>query len=222
MKNAGDQNNLGKVSERLAPFEAIANNLNRTVRDLDSDVVIKATFAESVNAGIELLFRHYYRPLCSHAVRYVSSKEIAEDIVSDIFYKFHADQLYQKIETSFRAYLYTAVRNRSFDYVRTENSRNISIHAAELLPMQSDQEPDQLTQYEDLYHDVEKAVDSLPLKRRRIYVMHRFEGRKYQEIAEELNLSLRTVEAQMYLATSQVRKIIRQKWLLSVLTMWLF
>src|SRR5690606_908224 len=102
------------------------------------------------------------------------------------------------------------------DYIRAENRRNLSIHAAELLAIESDQEPDQLTQYEDLYHDVEMAVNSLPTKRRKIYIMHRFEGRKYNDIAQELNLSLRTVEAQMYLASSQVRKMIQQKWFLSI------
>jgi RNA polymerase sigma-70 factor (family 1) len=185
------------------------------VRELDSEILIRSTFANNINDGIELLFRCYYRPLCSHAVRFVSSKEIAEDIVSDIFFKFHSEKIFLKIETSFRSYLYTAVRNRAFDYIRTENRRSISIHSAEFITIDSDQEPDQLTQYEDLYHDVEAAVNGLPSKRRKIYIMHRFEGRKYSEIAQELSLSLRTVEAQMYLATSQIRKAIQQKWFLS-------
>ena len=45
----------------------------------------------------------------------------------------------------------------------------------------------------------------MPLKRRQIYVMHRFEGKKYQEIADELTLSLRTVEAHVYQAMRQIR-----------------
>lgn len=47
--------------------------------------------------------------------------------------------------------------------------------------------------------------------------MHRFEGKKYHEIATELNLSPRTVEAQMYLALNQVRKIIKSKWFVLLL-----
>lgn len=216
MKNTRGDNIPDKEHDGRVFIRFMENEEDPPIRDLDSEFHIRSTFKENINEGIEMLFRCYYRPLCSHAVRFVSSKEIAEDIVSDIFFKFHADKIYLKIETSFRAYLYTAVRNKSFDYIRAENRRNLSIHAAELLAIESDQEPDQLTQYEDLYHDVEMAVNSLPTKRRKIYIMHRFEGRKYNDIAQELNLSLRTVEAQMYLASSQVRKMIQQKWFLSI------
>lgn len=216
MKNEKEDYLPDKLLENRVSIGLMENNFSPPVRELDSENLIRSTFANNINDGIELLFKCYYRPLCSHAVRFVSSKEIAEDIVSDIFYKFHSEKIYLKIETSFRFYLYTAVRNRSFDYIRTEKSRSLSINSAEFITIESDQEPDQLTQYEDLYHDVEMAVNSLPSKRRKIYIMHRFEGRKYSDIAQELNLSLRTVEAQMYLATSQIRKVIQQKWFLSI------
>ncbi|WP_138484688.1 RNA polymerase sigma-70 factor [Dyadobacter bucti] len=185
--------------------------------NLDSEVLIKKAFETNSNQGIELLFRYYYRSLCSHAVRYVSSKEIAEDIVSDVFFKFHSEQTFLDVKTSFRAYLFTSVRHRAFDYVRVELKRSTSMQFAEFIPIQPDQQPDHITQYEDLYNDVENAVNSLPLKRRRIFVMHRFEGKKYQEIAAELNLSLRTVEAQMFQALHQVRSIIRDKWFVLLL-----
>lgn len=178
----------------------------------DSEMLLRKAFETGASQGIELLFRWYYRPLCSHAIRYVSSREIAEDIVSDVFYRFHTEQVFNAVETSFRAYLFTAVRHRAFDFVRLEMMRNVSLEQAGQLAEQSHQRPDQIAQYEELYRLVEDAVNSLPPKRRRIYVMHRFEGRKYQEIASELNLSLRTVEAQMYGAIHEVRKIIRARW----------
>jgi len=76
------------------------------------------------------------------------------------------------------------------------------------------QSPDSITQYEELYHDVENAINAMPLKRRQIYVMHRFEGKKYQEIATELNLSLRTIEAHLFQAMRQIRNTLKDKWLL--------
>lgn len=192
-----------------------------SVKELDYEVVIKESFKRDTNSGFELLFKFYYRPLCSHAIRFVASKEVAEDIVSDVFFKFHTDEIYRTIETSYRAYLYTMVRNKAYDYFRISNSKNLSIDDfAFELSVTSEEHPDQVTQYEDLYRDVERAIDSLPSKRRQIFIMHRFEGKKYQEIALQLSLSLRTVEAQMYLATQQVRKLIQQKWFLSFLVSW--
>jgi len=178
----------------------------------DSEMLLKKAFESDTNKGIELMFRWYYRPLCSHVVRYVSSKEIAEDIVSDIFYKFHKDRVFANVETSFRAYLFTAVRYSAFDYVRVEMKRSTSLEYAEYVTLLPEQQPDHITQFEDLYNDVENAINTLPLKRRKIYLMHRYEGKKYGEIAAELGLSLRTVESQMYGAMHEVRRIIKAKW----------
>lgn len=197
--------------ESSFPGPNLANPASQPAKPDDSEMLLRKVFEINTSQGIELLFRWYYRPLCSHAIRYVSSREIAEDIVSDVYYKFHTDRIYRSVETSFRAYLFTAVRHRAFDYVRVEMKRSTSLDQASLLAGQFHQQPDQIAQFEDLYQQVEDAVNSLPPKRRKIYVMHRFEGKKFQEIADELNLSLRTVEAQMYEAVHQVRKIVRAK-----------
>lgn len=217
MEKAGNSNRA-EISEGVSMriLEEDGDHSNSVV-NLDPEILIRRAFESSINQGIELLFRYYYRSLCSHAVRYVSSKEVAEDIVSDIFFKFHSEQIFRDIKTSFRAYLFTSVRYRAFDYVRLEAKRNTSMQYAEFVSIRPEQQPDQITQYEDLYHDVENAVNSLPAKRRRIFIMHRFEGKKHQDIAAELNLSLRTVEAQMFQATHQIRAVIRDKWFLFLL-----
>ncbi|WP_229311113.1 RNA polymerase sigma-70 factor [Larkinella soli] len=181
---------------------------------LDTELLIRRTFEQDPDAGIAVLFRQYYAVLCSHAVRYVSSKAVAEDIVSDIFYEFHSELRYQTVTTSYRAYLFTAVRHRAFDYVRAEMRQSTSLDHAELVPAHITQNPDSITQYEELYHDVENAINAMPLKRRQIYIMHRFEGKKGQEIADELHLSLRTIEAHLYQAVHQIRDTLKGKWLL--------
>ncbi len=186
--------------------------------EYESELIIRKALEADTAKGIELLFRWYYNPLCSHAVRYVSSREIAEDIVSDVFYHFHSEQIFRKVDTSYRAYLFTSVRYRAFDYVRAEMKRSTSLQQAEYMAIREDQQPDSLTQFEDLYHDVLRAIDELPVKRREIYLMHRFEGKKYQEIAKEMSLSLRTVETHMYQAIHQVRKFLTDRWLAIFLT----
>lgn len=186
---------------------------------LDPELMIRKAFEANADAGIALLFQYYYPLLCSHAVRYVSSKAIAEDIVSDIFYEFHSEHLYRTVTTSYRAFLFTSVRHRAFDYVRSEMRRSTSLDSANHYLSPSASEPDSIIQYEELYHDVENAISNMPLKRRQIYVMHRFEGKKYQEIATELNLSLRTIEAHLYQAIRQIRTSLKDKWLMLMLLM---
>src|SRR5882757_9994326 len=87
---------------------------------IDVEALIRKTFADDAQAGMEMIFRHYYGLLCSHAIRYVASKATAEDIVSDILFEFQSRGLHSGISTSYRAYLFTSVRNRAYDHVRKE------------------------------------------------------------------------------------------------------
>ncbi len=184
---------------------------------LDAETLIRRAFSEEAKSGMAALFRHYYAPLCSHAVRFVASKAIAEDIVSDVLFEFHSQGRHTAITTSFRAYLFRSVRHRAFDYVQAELRRSGSLDGAAHLAIDATQQPDALAQYDELYQDLQRAINALPLKRRETYLLHRFEGKKYQEIADELGLSPRTVEAHLYQAMRQIREALRDKWLVLAL-----
>ncbi len=179
--------------------------------------MIRHAFQTDTRLGCELLYRRYYRPLCSHAVRFVYSKAIAEDIVSEVFCQFYAKGVFSQIETSFRAYLYRTVRHRAYSYLRWEMARTTDLEGATYLPTSDTQQPDSITQYEELYHDVENAINTLPLQCRKIYLMHRFENKKHAEIATELQLAPKTVEVQIRKASHFVRDLLRTKWTLLLL-----
>ncbi|GAB4025558.1 RNA polymerase sigma-70 factor [Spirosoma koreense] len=185
----------------------------------DSELFIRRTFETDVRLGCELLFRQYYGPLCSHAVRMLGSKAIAEDLVADVFCRFYAEQTFQTITTSYRAYLYKTVRNRAFNYLRDTLQRETDLDEAQSQSAAETLQPDAITHYEELYQDVERAIQSLPVQRRRIYLMHRFEGKKYDEIASELQLAPKTVEVQVRKASHQLRDLLRAKWTLFIATL---
>lgn len=184
---------------------------------MDAERLIRRAFLTDADQGVALLFRYYYQPLCSHAVRYVSSREVAEDLVSDIFFEFHSRQIYQTVSSSFRAYLFTAVRNRALDYIRTEYRQAASLEQAQERTAEAGQQPDDVMQFEELYQSIESAINNMPVKQRTVYLMHRFEGRKYADIATELGMSPKTVEVHMYRAMQALRETVRNKWLLSLL-----
>ncbi|GEO03418.1 DNA-directed RNA polymerase sigma-70 factor [Adhaeribacter aerolatus] len=183
----------------------------------DNEAFIRQAFEVDPRQGCELLFHHYYQSLCSHAVRFLYAKAIAEDIVSEIFYQFYKKETYKQITSSYRAYLYKAVRNSAYNYLRWEANRSVELEACADISDLVCQQPDAIVQYEELYQDVEAAIDSLPSQCRKIYLMHRFENKKYAEIATELQLSPRTVEAQIRKASLFLKEILRQKWLLLTL-----
>ena len=74
------------------------------------EVFLLKIFAQDARQGCETLFKRYYTHLCNHAVRFVYSKEVAKDIVAEVFANFWQDRVFEKINTSYRAYLYKAVR----------------------------------------------------------------------------------------------------------------
>ncbi|PIQ22247.1 MAG: RNA polymerase sigma-70 factor [Cytophagales bacterium CG18_big_fil_WC_8_21_14_2_50_42_9] len=180
---------------------------------IDVEVFIKQTFQADPRQGCELLFRHYYQPLCSHAVRLLYSKALAEDLVSEIFLQFYQKGTYQQITSSYRAYLYKAVRNSAYNYLRWEANRSADLDSCADFSDLVCQQPDAIVQYEELYQQVEAAINALPTQRRKVYLMHRFEDKKYNEIATELQLSPRTVEVQIRKASHFLKEVLRSKWI---------
>jgi len=197
------------------PFHHSANSpTESSSKTIDAEALIRKTFQDDTKAGMEMIFRNYHSLLCSHAVRYVSSREVAEDIVSDILFEFQSKAVYNLVTTSYRAYLFTSVRNRAYDYVKKEMNRgNTVIENAMSVAGQHSEQPDSITQFEELHHLIERTINSMPLKRKQVYVMHRFESKKSKEIAEEMKISQRTIEAHIYMAIKQIQAALKEHWL---------
>ena len=182
---------------------------------VDDEFFLKREIEQNPEKGIDLLYRRYFQPLCSHAIKYVGSKSIAEDIVSDIFFQFYLNKSFENVHSSYRLYFYRAVRNRSFSYIKNELNRNDALEERHNIEFSDAQRPDSMSQFEEMYQDVQNAVNKLPFDRRKIYLLNRFEGKRYAEIAAELGLSVKTVEVQLYRANKFIRSILKEKWMLS-------
>ena len=185
---------------------------------IDSEVWIKRAFETDNTKGYELLFKRYYQPLCSHAVRFVYSKEIAEDLVMEVFSQFWQKQLHQSVTTSYRAYLFTSVRHAAFAYLRKEFSSERSMDdAVDPELVNPPVTPQQLLQFNELYVKIEEVIRSASPQSQRVFVMSRFEGKKNTVIAEELHLSTKTVEGHITKVLSLLRQSLSNYGLLSAL-----
>ncbi|GAB4033710.1 RNA polymerase sigma-70 factor [Spirosoma jeollabukense] len=186
----------------------------------DTELFIRRTFAESPKKGCELLFRRYYQALCSHAVRFVYSKETAEDLVSEVFCKFWKTKAYETVTSSYRYYLFRSVRNEAYNYLRLEFQQLDDIETAAVREDAFSQRPDQILQFEEVFHQVEDLVESLPPQCRKVFLLNRFEGKKYQDIATELGISIKTVEVHIGKALGIVRKGLKDHWLMVMVAVW--
>lgn len=182
----------------------------------DNEFFIRAALLENHQLGTELLFNRYYVVLCKHAMRFVGSKEVAEDLVCDIFCRFYSERIFEKVTTSYRAYLFKAVRNYGYNYLKWEAARNMSMADDFDLSAAEGIQPDHITQYEELSQDFDRAINELPVQRRNIYMQFHFEGKSQKDIASGLGISTRTVEVQIYRAQHAIRSLLRNKWFVSV------
>ncbi|MEA5259076.1 RNA polymerase sigma-70 factor [Arcicella aquatica] len=182
----------------------------------DSELFIRKAFEESPQKGCEMLFRRYHKILCSHAVRFVYSKELAEDLVSEVFCRFWKTKAYLTVTSSYRFYLFRCVRNEAYNHIRSEFKQLDELDSAIHFESALGQRPDSITQFEEVFHQVEELVESLSPQCRKVFLLNRFEGKKYQEVATELNISIKTVEVHIGKALAIIRKGLKEHWLISM------
>ena len=154
------------------------------------------------NINIDDLFRLNYRPLCLYALHYLQDTDLAEDMVQECF-----TTLWEKIRqggpiTNRRAYLYMAVRNRCLDHLRRKGVQTESLKPHDTYGIIEEDDAEQRSAIEARLWT---AIDSLPEKCRQIFLMSKRDGLKYEEIAEELGLSVNTVRNQISKALNTLK-----------------
>jgi len=159
----------------------------------------------------ENLFRSYYEPLCRYARQFVENKDAAEEIVQDLFYVLWKERENLQIFTSINGYLYRSVKNKALQYIEKvkirEDYQNMYAENAGIETFT----PQEELEYKELEQQIEGALNHLPERRQQIFHMNRMEGKKYNEIALELHISVKTVEAEV----SKTLKVLRNKYKLN-------
>ncbi len=198
-----DRNDGRRKSAAMSPASARGT----AASGADREFFIRQAFDRDPVSGYELLFRYYYGVLCSHAVRYVYTKEVAEDLVSDVFHSFWEKASYKRVTVSFRAYLFEAVRHKCYNYLKWEFSKEDNEELPDYDLKSPVLQPHDIMEFDELCMRIEKTMDSLPPQCKKVFLMHRFEGKSYPEIAVSLNVSLKAVEAHISKALAIFRKI---------------
>lgn len=156
--------------------------------------------------AFEQLFRVGFNPLRSFCKKLVHVNEVAEELVSEVFFKIWNNRKAIVIASSPKSYLYTAVRNISFDHLRKEKRYTLT-NLESVLGVPCDYfDPQKRSEFAELQERVDKAIAKLPKQCRLVFQMSRDQGLRYSEIAEKLNLSVKTIETQMGRALKSLRK----------------
>lgn len=168
---------------------------------------------EQIKSGdmdaFETLFRKYYAPLFNYAHTFVKQKDDADEVVQDLFFNIWKNKEKLNISSSFKSYVYRAVYNNSIQRIRKQQ-KSISLNKRHPLDgTTSYLEPD-FIQIKELTDTIEKVLQQLPERSRKIFELSRFEGLKYHEIAKKLSISIKTVEANMSKSLKTFRKYLKE------------
>ena len=177
------------------------------MQDNFHEAILVEGLAEGNVKIYDYLFHYYYSGLVSFAMKYVDEKEVAEDIVQEFFYKLWINKETLKITNTLKPYFFTSVKNRCLDHIRKQEVR---VKAKDYLINldQNEVEDEQHFLVEsELRERIFEALNKLPEKCRRVFVMNRFDGLKPIEISEREQISVRTVEGHI----GKALKILRQE-----------
>ena len=166
------------------------------------NLFIKVAYKDDEQA-FKKLFLEFYPALCVFALRYVPQEEIARDIVQDVFFKIWKNRKNIDINTSFRNFLITSVRNDCTDFLRKQEVENRYMMKNILSATYTS--PEEIYTLKELETTIGEALANLPPNVREAFEMNRFNGMTYVAIAEKMTVSPKTIEVYI----SRALKILR-------------
>jgi RNA polymerase sigma-70 factor (ECF subfamily) len=168
----------------------------------------------------EMVFRTHYSNLCSYACHFLKDIAAAEEVVQEVMFRLWTQRDHITIETTMKGYLYRAVRNGCFNLEKHGEVHQRYRQMTESGKPDAGLSGEDALIFSELQEHIRDAIGNLPMERRKIFILSRYEGLTYPQIAEKLNISVKTVENQMGKALKSLREELKDylPWLLLFFT----
>jgi RNA polymerase sigma-70 factor (ECF subfamily) len=180
----------------------------------DPDVCLMLKFKEGDKASFEALMRKYFPRLLNFIYRYVSSREIAEDLTQEVFIRVYRSGPYYEPRAKFQTWVFTIARNLSLNELRRNKYQTVSLDEAV-----SSEDGEVRRQIEDPHSEspdfdmlrkekvaaVKAAIGDLPESQRVAVLLRRYEQFSYEEIAQTMNVSVKAVKSLLSRAKESLR-----------------
>lgn len=170
-----------------------------------------------MKTDLENIFHHYYSPLCNYALKIVKDEAISEDLVQNLFIQLWENNKLESIK-KLEPFLLKSVKFKCIDYLRTKQTRN-EVSFDKIENSQFEQAIDANINEEDIIPLLHYFAAQLPQKTKEVFLLSRTENLTYKEIAQEMGISVKTVENQMGRALRMMRQLLKDKKYLSLIAL---
>ena len=156
----------------------------------------------------EYLFSEYYEWLCNYIFRISANRNLSKDIVQEVMVRLWEKKKQLSINGSIKGYLFRACHNQFLQHIRKEKKQPDLLDKVRwdtIYDSYFEKKEDDAYMKSALMK-LEELIDMLPPKCKQIFIMNKLERRKYREIAQDMGISVKTVENQM----SKALRIIRE------------
>ena len=151
------------------------------------------------------LFLLFYKPLTQFANSFVQSREMAEEIVSDVFINIWKGRKQMEEIVNLKTYLYISTKNISLKYLLKQHKQvAITIDALSIELESKDIHPEQMMITADMINKITLVVNQLPPRCKLIYKFIKEDGLRYKEVSAILNVSIKTIDNQLAIALKKI------------------
>ncbi len=154
------------------------------------------------------MFKEYYNPLCNFAHQILKDSRAAEDVVQDVFANVWEKKSNLTIDQNTAGYLFRSVKNKALEKIRRDK---VIKDLADVSWLSKDTDIEVIANDYILKEKLSRSIELLPPKCKKIFEMNKYEGLTYREIAEKLDISIKTVEAHMGNAFRKLRKMMTKE-----------
>lgn len=175
---------------------------------INDDILLLKLIQGGNEQAFKYLFDTYFASLCRFAHVYISDVQDAEELILDLFVYIWEHRSEINVTLSFKAYLFQATRNRCLNYLR-DNRQMLRLE--EVRDEIQDEDISAL-EMEELQYLIMEAICSLPNKCQEVFQYSRHENLTNKEIAEKMQISVKTVEAQITKALKLIKNFLDEKY----------
>ena len=179
------------------------------IRNNDTELI--RGICEKDKQSFEHLYKLYYQKLFLLCYKYVRNQERAEEIVHDVFLKIWDNAAELSIKQSLGSYLSKSVINTALNTIKKEKRNDIHIEKYQNTFEEAEEFNDEAQLLEDKLIQLEQAIETLPPQCKKVLMMSKFDKCKQQEIADTLNISIKTVKNHLTNGYEKIRTIITKE-----------